>query len=201
MNVKSFPHEYKRNILVITLDDEAFKEVHSSIFGKKPQVPKACESRHAFEEQFSLLEKKCARNFVLRRLAKRSYSSFELSKLLKEHLVAADSVEDVVEGIMREGLVNDKDWIDGFIGRNLRKEGPKALYLKLKGKGVPEELIAASLQLHEEQSPQGERIRALLESKYRNRDLSSFKERQKVIASLMRKGFEFEEITQAIGNE
>lgn len=201
MNIECLPHEYKRNVFVITIDDEMFKEVHASLFGKSPKFPKTAPSRRAFEEQFSFLEKTCARNFALRRLAKRNYSSFELSKLLKERLVAEDSIAEVIAGIQREGTVNDKDWIDGFIGRGLPKEGPKALYAKLKKKGIPEDLISASLKLRETEFPQGERIRALLESKYRNRDLASFKERQKVIASLMRKGFEFDEIVQALGGD
>ncbi len=195
--MKCVPHEYKRDVFVIILNDEPWKEIHSSIFGKSPNLKFNEDNPELIKKQFQLLEQKLTRNFLLRRLTQRNYSSYELIQILDERLVAKESTSYVIQELLTAGYINDVDWIESFIRINIaKKNGPKNILMKLRMKGVPEEIGEKFLDRVEDAVPQSERIKILLETKYKKKDLSNFKEKQKVIASLLRKGFDYEEVAK-----
>jgi regulatory protein len=195
--LKCVPHEYKRDVFVIILNDEPWKEIHSSIFGKSPNLKFNEDNPELIKKQFQLLEQKLTRNFLLRRLTQRNYSSYELIQILDERLVAKESTSYVIQELLTAGYINDVDWIESFIRINIaKKNGPKNILMKLRMKGVPEEIGEKFLDRVEDAVPQSERIKILLETKYKKKDLSNFKEKQKVIASLLRKGFDYEEVAK-----
>lgn len=196
MNIRCLPHDYKRAVLLLMQDDEVIKEIHTSIFGKNPRF--VAKGSLSISEQLLSWEKKCVRNFVLRRLAKKGYTSFELKKILKERLVSASSIEEVVSEMERLGAIDDKEWVLGFIRGKSKSSGTKSIIYKLKNIGIPEEMAAPLLAQEESERPQGERIRYLLERKFRKYDLTQAKEKQKAIASLLRRGFDYEEIVSEL---
>lgn len=138
------------------------------------------------------------KRLAYKRLAMRAYYSRELADLLVEKGSTPEIALQVVDELTQLGYINDREWVQGTI-RSLtaRKYGPKTIAYKLASKGIPENEYEEFLE--EVNQGQSEQIARLLATKYKNRNLSDFKERQKVIAAVMRKGFDLSEVIQALG--
>lgn len=188
-----------RNILILFIDEDPWKEIHTTIFGRKPSLPQRCNSQEEFEEQFSILEYKASLQYALKRLSMKTHSSAELKKNLVQRCVAEDTATKVIDECMRLGYLNDQVWMEGYVrGLLSKKLGPQAIIFKLRLKGVQEDVARGVLEQFDSGDAPKRRIEGLLQSKYRSKDLTDFKSREKVIASLMRKGFSFDDIREAM---
>lgn len=181
------------------INEDVWGEIHTSVFGRHPALPKECDSIEEFSQIFGPLEYKMAKLYVIRRLSAQNLPSTVLSKALKDRLISDQTIERVIEGFQRDGYLNDVEWTNGFVQQQLsRKLGPRAIASKLMNKGLPKEQIEDSLQLMGSESQQKDSIVQLLATKYKKRNLADFKEKQKVIASLARRGFNFSLIMEVL---
>lgn len=186
------PKENAKNVKTILMDEEPWRDFHCAVFGY-----------YTFEilsiEQFEILEKKKVKAFVYRKLAQKNHCSHELQKKLKECLVPKSIADAMIEECENLGYINDEDWLKSFIrGAKTKKVGPAFIMQKLMMKGFDKETAAAALKEEDLPRDRIERIKKLLQTRYRSRDLTDYKEKQKVIASLARKGFSFEDIKNAL---
>ncbi|MGA8165349.1 MAG: RecX family transcriptional regulator, partial [Waddliaceae bacterium] len=78
--------------------------------------------------------------------------------------------------------------------------GPQKIARKLKERKIQEKDIHQALEKWERPQLQKERILALLASRYRTCDLNNPKDKQKVIASLFRRGFDLDQIHEAFNS-
>ena len=185
MHVLVLPTQGRRHLLTILVDEEEWRFVHIDIFGKTLHLP-CVRTQEDLTEALSRLELQGVRKYVLNKLARRSYPSAELEKLLTERLVSEPIRALILNECRHNGYLNDSEWTERFVASQMRKgQGPRAIQQKLRAKGV------AAPSLPNEQHAQ---IQTLLETKYHNKNLSDPKERQKVTASLIRRGFDFDAI-------
>lgn len=197
--------EYKNKVgafgvLTILVDDEEWRDIHTHIFGKKPSLHTVCKSFQDLEDQFPTLEHRAALNYTMRKLTVKSLPSGELEKNLQERLVSDETIERIISECQRLGYLNDNDWVESFIKRQMaRNLGPQAIAMKLRAKNVSQDLIQHAMSKLDNPALQKQRIQHLLQTKYRTRDLTDYKSRSKVVASLARKGFSFQDIQSAIG--
>lgn len=188
-------HDYKKNTWILLLDDVPWKEVKSPLFKESDLRPLIGLK----EADFFALEYRLVNNFCLRKLSQRSYSSYEMEKLLYDQLVSKETVERVISESIQLGYIDDADWIQRFIRRCSGKNmGARAVAQKLQAKGVPADEIDLPLAGWEEEHPATDRIRELLAAKYSECDFTDERERQKLIARLIRRGFRYEEIKEAL---
>lgn len=137
------------------------------------------------------------RAYVVRRLALRSFSVLELKQDLRKKQASPEMITAVLEEFIGLGYLNEEAWLESFMAGCARKKlGPQAIGQKLYQKGYSQAQIEAIIS----QVDQKVGLEQLLATKYRNRNLEDWKERQKVIASLCRKGFALEEILACLGN-
>ena len=142
----------------------------------------------------SLASYEQVKKYVYNKLARRSYPSSELRHLLCEQAAANDLIERVIDECQSHGYINDEEWTERFIASQARRgKGPHVIKQKLRAKGVEVKTEGIA-------SDQTAQIQELLTTKYRTRDLQNPKERQKVAASLVRRGFDFEAIRSALDN-
>lgn len=132
-------------------------------------------------------------------LSRKAYSTQQLRRKLREKDFGAQEIEKLIEELIQLGYLNDADWIRAYIRRQIRqKYGQQVIRQKL----VQEGFSAADFerQLEEELAgPEAEQsIRRLLETRYRSRKLSDPKERQKLIAALLRRGHDYAAIRAAL---
>lgn len=199
MKLKLQPHSFKKGILILIVDEEEWKEVAVTIFGKRLSFPKNIQTISELEEFLLAKEVKGAKRYILNRLAKCSYCSFELKKKLSEKLVSDAVADKVVEECVQYGYINDREWIERFIEREQRKgKGASWIKNRLWQKGIPNSLseeIIASCSSEEEEKKQ---IVKLLQTRYRSRNLEDYKEREKTVAALIRRGYPLETIREAL---
>lgn len=171
----------------LSIDGDLWRTVHISIFGKKPSFPDV--QIEELKDHFTRLEYKGARTFLLRRLALKSYHSEELRKALREREVTSATIDKLLEEFQSQGYINDSAWVSSFV-RSLRLQrfGSRAIIQKLRMKGI------SSDEIEEDATDERAPIKKLLETRYRSRDLSEKKERDKVIGALARKGFQLDDI-------
>lgn len=187
--------------LSVVIDGVSLCDIHESIFGKRPTFSFECSSQKEWKEQFFLKELSQVKLYVLRRLAMKSYYSGELIQKLKELLVSHQTIEKIIQEYTHLGYINDENWLENFINTcKARKMGPRSITQKMLNKGVPRDVIEQCSEKLCDKVSQQESIRKLLLTRYRNRNLSDFKEKNKVIAGLLRKGFEFKEIQSSLRN-
>lgn len=192
---KSFP---------LFIDEELWRTVHISIFGKNPFFPDV--PLDELEDLFARLEYKGAKAFLLRRLALKNYHSEELKKALKKREVTFQTINMLLEEFKAQGYLNDATWLSSFI-RSLRLQrfGFKAIILKLRMRGISEEESLDSIETlkenEDEECNERASIKKLMLTRYRSRQLSEKKERDKVIGSLFRKGYQLDDIFAVIKSE
>lgn len=190
-----------RGVLILCIDDEPWREIHTTIFGRKPSLPQRCVTLTEFAEKFSGIEYQAAKGYAFKRLAMKMMSTSEMRKGLSQRLVSEGVAQRVIDECVRLGFLNEQVWLDAYV-RSLigRKYGPQTILYKLRSKGVPQDIADEVLEKLNGVDGEGNvtRIQQLLTTKYRSRNLSEYKERGKVIAALIRKGFSFDDILKAI---
>ncbi len=198
MNIRIEADENKKDIFTIFVEEEPWAQFHKRIFGKKPNfsaknLPELCEE--FVEKEWTL-----ARNFALKSLAKKSYHSQELKRLLEESLVNEAIIDEVILECRQMGYLDDEDLIKRVVQRNKsRRDGPRKILWKIRRKGIEDDQIEKKVEDTYPVEEQINQIKKLLETRYRSRDLTSPVEKQKVAAALARKGFSFEIIEQVLG--
>lgn len=192
--------EGRQGVLTLMVEGEVWKEIHTSVFGRKPNLPLEYGSLSELKEQFEQAEYRAATVYALKRLSMKSYLSAELHDKLVAHHVSEEMAAQVILKCQSLGYLNDQEWMQHFVQRQLTKNlGPMAILMKLRAKGVPQETAQQLIAALDDGNERRNRISHLLATRYRSRDLSDMRSRGKVIASLMRKGFAFSDIKEALG--
>jgi len=144
------------------------------------------------------IDYKEAKRLLLKKLGMKSYATLELKGWLKEKGVESAISEQLLEEFQQLGYLNDTAWLASFVRvQRARRYGSRTIALKLMQKGFSKEQIAAALA-SDDPADEGAAIQKLLESRYRSRDLKNPRERQKVVASLMRRGFSLDLIFKTL---
>jgi regulatory protein len=180
------------NVKTILVDDEPWKDIHLSVFGRQ-------ELELTSIDQFDLLEYKKVKVFVYKKLSQKNYCSHELKKILTEYLVSPVVIKSVLDDCQNLGYINDNEWLKSFIrSAKTKKCGPFWILQKLMSKGIDKDTAKEALNAEDSSEDRVARIQELLKTRYRTRDLTNYSEKQKVVASLVRKGFSFEDIKASI---
>lgn len=176
----------------IVIEGESWKEVHPTIFGKKPLFPPF--KLDNLQEIFDAYETKRVKSYLLWLLSRQSYHSDQLRKMLHEKLVQSKTSDKVLTELQNAGYLDDEAWLKSYIQAQKKRVGLPLIRAKLRAKGI---FVNAE---ETESEDEKEAILHLFETRYRSKDLSDYKIRQKVIASLMRKGFKYENINAILNS-
>lgn len=179
----------KKDIFNITINDEDYCKIHSSIFGKKPSLPSFNEHSE-WETAFKEQEYQKALIFILKKLSQRTYLSAEIQKLLQERLVSRPNIEKIVSKCKDLGYLNDSTTIESFIqSQNRKGYGPQNTLIKLLKKGVDRQEASQIMAEWDKSQDSGTRALEVLTKKCQFRPMKNRRDQQKMIAFLLRKGF------------
>ena len=158
----------------------------------------ASVDREDFERFVSLRQYPRALNQAVAMLARRPCSKGEISQNLRRHRYADDVIGLVICKLEKENLLNDQEFSELWIQQRSRKYGSRRIRQELRTKGVPESTAEEALSsLSEEEMLESATV---LDAKAWSKakpgeDLR--KTRQRIIASLVRKGFDWDLAKQA----
>lgn len=150
-----------------------------------------------FLDQIKLgAERRKARERAYYLLGYRDHSKQELYDKLRKSVSDKVALE-IVEMVERQGLIDDEKYANKLANYYLssKKWGRRRVELEMRRKGVSQTLIAQAIEVSEVDSVQ--KIVELIDKKYSQR-LDDYKEKQKVVASLMRLGFDYSDIKLGI---
>lgn len=181
----------------ILVDGEKWREVHRSIFGKKPLFPSISQETD-LQQIFDEYEYRRVKGYVLWRLSTQPYHSEQLKKMLSDRCVQSHTIYRVIQEYSEIGCLDDENWVSTFIRSHLKRYSLPLILRKLRAKGLSEETVRSIASQWKNPESELETIQQLLCTRYRSKDLSDYKTRQKVIASLARKGFGFDQIQRGI---
>lgn len=185
-------------MMTVYIDDDPWRDLHTKIFGRKVALP-VCDSVANFQEKFIALEYAKAKKYALDRLAMRSYPSAQLQKLLQRNLVSTETIKKVLQEFASLGYLNDEEWIERFVkAQQGRHMGPQMIICKLMNKGISHKDAQRYIEKLSDHADTQKSIQHLLKTKYKNRNISDYREKQKVFAALARKGFDGEAIKTAL---
>ena len=134
------------------------------------------------------------RAFAYRLLGRREYSLVELGNRIRQKWPAAEDVGLLVGQLAKENLVSDRRYAEAYLrSRVQRHQGPLKIRAAMRGKGVPDSIIATAMQ-----AEAGKWLD--LAGKWLQRQHPgqlSFKDKQKYYRRLVNRGFTHDQAMDA----
>lgn len=126
----------------------------------------------------------------------RDYTEYEISSKLRTSHYPEDVILAAVERAKKEKFIDDYRYADNFVHFKAESRSRNMVANKLHAKGVPADIIDSVCDEYYEEHEDAEEtiVRDLLAKKLRGVDASSldYEERQKLFASICRKGFSYD---------
>lgn len=185
--------------IALFLNGESWKEVSARIFSLKAlSLLREFSDKEAFKQCWEDHEYKAVKSFALKSLARRSLSTPKLKKTLLTCLVDELLIGKIIAEFQEKGWLDDTDWLGVFIRKEARQlASPRGIMEKLKNQGFSYNSILGALKIHYSEALKMSILQKLIEKKQKKADFS----RQKVIGSLIRKGFQLPDIFRALALE
>lgn len=191
--------EGRKEYWEILIEGEKWREVHRTIFGKKPSFPSLSSADH-LQSVFNEFEYRRVKGYVLWRLSAQSYHSEQLTKLLHERLVQPSTIERVLTEYKELGFLDDESWLQNFMRSQQKRYSLRSTLAKLHAKGLSTATIQHLAKEWKNPKEELQAIQHLLQTRYRSKDLSQYTSKQKVIVALIRKGYAFDQVQTALKN-
>ena len=136
--------------------------------------------------------KELSNKLVTKAFEKREQKDMDLSALKAQASDICDRLEEL-------GLINEERFARSYADELLRRKhlSKSGLKTALLQKGVPRETI--DLVLDEVEVDPVEQVRELLATKFANRDLSDEKQKTRTVNALLRLGYLYNDINEALG--
>lgn len=136
-------------------------------------------------------------------LMSRGYTVQQLKDKLRQGFYPEEIIEKAVEYVASFHYIDDLRYAEDYIAAHEDKRSRKRIEQDLLGKGISREILEQAWQQWEEKGGkinEATMIQKLLEKKHFDRETADWKEKQKMYAYLMRKGFSASEISKVISN-
>lgn len=136
-------------------------------------------------------------------LMSREYTVQQLKDKLRQGFYPEEIIEEAVEYVASFHYIDDLRYAEDYITGHEDKRSRKRIEQDLLGKGISREILEQAWQQWEEKGGELNEetmIRKLLEKKHFDGETADWKERQRMYAYLMRKGFSASEISKVISN-
>lgn len=185
------------SLLHIAWGDEWERVVHKSLFIRSLGKLRACREKEEFLTLFRELEGKIARAEGVRLLSRRGYFGHELKQKLLFKGLSEGAAAEAVSYFEQKGYINDGSRAESLIRHELNKgHGPQHIYQVLKHKKIAAREIDQHRALIENEEKRS--LQAYLKKVSSRLKKKDFKEKRKLIAQLLRRGYSYEAIRSCI---
>ncbi len=202
MKIVSITHS-KGKLYAIQLDDDRKLRLHADLLVSEH----LSVGMELDEARIAALKTEAARHrtyeYALYLLERRSYSYRELyDKLMQAKHGEEDIVLETLTKLLRIGLLNDARYAESLARSYIEGKhyGLRRAALELRRRGISQNEIEDALAPYQESDTIAEQLAMLIERKYAAKlcDPDDRKARERVIAALMRRGFDYSDIRNAI---
>lgn len=131
-------------------------------------------------------------------LTEASFSTVELSSQKKDMDALRQETSEICDKLEELGLLNDERYARTYLQELIRNKhlSERGLQAELMKKGVPRSIISNVLE--ETELDPMEPLSQLLNGKYRSRDLTDERQKQRTVNALLRLGYRYGEVMEAI---
>ena len=119
------------------------------------------------------------------------------TKLLRNDY-PSDIVEEAIAYVKSFGYINDAEYARNFIENRKEKKSKKEIYAALCQKGLPKDLIETAFEERYADDDSIAAIEAIVRKKKFDPKSTDYREMQKMMGYLVRKGFRYDDIRQVI---
>ncbi|MBQ7920285.1 MAG: regulatory protein RecX [Lachnospiraceae bacterium] len=136
-------------------------------------------------------------------LMQRSYTQTQLTSKLKDGFYPEEVVEEAIEYVKSFHYIDDVQYAVDYLTYHEGNKSLKKMEQDLMGKGIGREIFDKAVSIWEElggKCNEQEMIKSLLVKKKYHEDMD-FKEKQKIIVFLLRKGFSMDVINKSMKND
>ena len=147
-----------------------------------------------------VLNKRCKVR-AMNLLQKKDYTTKQLRDKLDEGLYPKELVDEAIEYVRSYKYLDDERYARDYISYHMTTRSKNRIMQDLTGKGLSKELLLPIIEeLYAEESGDIEfdQIKVLLEKKHYDPGSIDYKEKQKIMAFLMRRGFQISTIRKAM---
>lgn len=147
-----------------------------------------------------VLDKRCKLR-AMNLLQKKDYTTKQLRDKLDEGLYPKELVDEAIEYVRSYKYLDDERYARDYISYHMTTRSKNRIMQDLTGKGLSKELLLPIIEeLYAEESGDIEfdQIKVLLEKKHYDPGNIDYKEKQKIMAFLMRRGFQISTIRKAM---
>ena len=131
-------------------------------------------------------------------LASRSRTEKEIADYLQKNAYPETTIARVMARLQDSGYLNDSDFAANWTtSRSAKGLGTRRIRMELRQKGIDQETIDAALAELDDSDILASAVQAARKA-MRGKNLSSASDRQKIIAALARRGFDFSISKQAL---
>lgn len=122
----------------------------------------------------------------------------QLREKMRQGGYTEEITDKAVAYVKSFGYINDAQYAENFIAGRKERKSKKELYAQMRQKGLSEEVIDRAFETCYGREDAREAIKKLLEKKRYDPETAEWKETQKMMAYLTRKGFGYDDIKQVI---
>ena len=189
------PIDKKR--FLVSIEGESGFVLYSSEINKY-RISKDCEipEQVYWEITETVLPKRCKLR-AMNLLQKRDYTTRQLKDKLKEGMYPQDIIDEAIAYVTSYRYLDDDRYARDYITYHMSTRSRNRIIRDLTSKGLDRDSIIALIdELYQEDNKEAEQdqIRKLLIKKHYDPENTDFKEKQKIMAFLMRKGFSLSDI-------
>ncbi len=140
------------------------------------------------------------KDYAVKILSIKDRTEKELRDKLKEKNYPADEIDGAIEAMKGYGYIDDARYAARFAadGFNLRGHGPARIKADLIKKGVSRDTVDSVLE--QNQTDPREKIGEVLRGRFGSADLSSPKERNRIVGYFARRGYSYRDLIGAIND-
>ena len=189
----------QRGLVLVEIEEEPALRIPASLFRERPLHVDADLDLEAYQDWLGEREVQHALNRAVEYLAARPRAEREMETRLRQCGYSERAIARVMARLMQEGFINDAQFADLWAqARQDRALGKRRIAQELMRKGVSREHVEAALSQvdEDEQLRQATELCARLLGRTRGKDARDV--RRKVLAALVRRGYDWDTAKQAL---
>ena len=159
-------------------------------------------SQAVYDEIMVTILPKRAKRRAMNLLQKRDYTEKQLRDKLSDGDYPKELIDDAISYVKSYKYLDDERYARDYITYHMSLRSKNRIIQDLAGKGISKDIYEGILDelYNEDSDAEIEQIKALLVKKHFDPDMAQYEDKQKMIAFLMRKGYNLSDIKKAIDN-